>query len=173
MSIQLPKRSSNLILGLIVLASAGAGVWLVFNRGKQAQGSEALVDGPGTSDAPPVRVEVAKPTSGGLLRTCISPGSVEPFESADLYSKASGYLIEQSVDIGSHVTKDQVLARISVPEYETQVQPRQGPREGCGCQGPPDGGSLEDGSSGSASRGFRGPVREGPRQVQDLVPQIP
>src|SRR6185312_10158388 len=36
--------------------------------------------------------------------------------------KVSGFLTEQTVDIGSRVKKDQVLARISVPEDEKQVE---------------------------------------------------
>src|SRR5207248_1050603 len=58
----------------------------------------------------------------GIERVCVQPGTVEPFEAADLYAKASGYLVEQRVDIGSRVTSGDLLARISVPEYEKQVQ---------------------------------------------------
>ncbi|MFT3879699.1 MAG: efflux RND transporter periplasmic adaptor subunit [Gemmatales bacterium] len=43
-------------------------------------------------------------------------------ESADLYSKVSGYLVEQTVDIGYRVKAGDVLARLSVPEYEKQVK---------------------------------------------------
>jgi RND family efflux transporter MFP subunit len=46
---------------------------------------------------------------------------VEPFECADLYAKASGFLVEMKVDIGSRVNEKDILARISVPEYEKQV----------------------------------------------------
>jgi RND family efflux transporter MFP subunit len=76
----------------------------------------------------------------------VQPGSVEPFESADLYAKVSGYLSSQTlervevqggkpvfkpvlkdgkpvrVDIGTPVQAGDVLARISVPESEKQVQ---------------------------------------------------
>jgi len=47
---------------------------------------------------------------------------VEPFESADLYAKVSGFLVEQKVDIGYSVKRGDVLARISVPEIESQVK---------------------------------------------------
>lgn len=67
-------------------------------------------------------VKVVAPRSGGINRLCTQPGSVEPFESADLYSKVSGFLVEQNVDIGYRVHAGDVLARISVPEYETQVK---------------------------------------------------
>ena len=53
---------------------------------------------------------------------CLQPGSVEPFEAADLYAKVSGFLVEQKVDIGYPVHAGEVIARISVPEYEKQVK---------------------------------------------------
>ena len=69
-----------------------------------------------------VVVETISPSSGGLDRVCIQPGTVEPFESADLYAKVSGFLLEQSVDIGSKVQAGQSLAKIAVPEYERQME---------------------------------------------------
>ena len=68
------------------------------------------------------RVEVILPRAGGVKRVCVQPGTLEPFESADLYAKVSGFLAEQSVDIGSRVKKGQLLAKLAVPEYEKQVQ---------------------------------------------------
>jgi RND family efflux transporter MFP subunit len=53
---------------------------------------------------------------------CLQPGTIEPFQAADLYSKVSGFLIEQKVDIGDPVEAEQVIARISVPEYVSQVK---------------------------------------------------
>jgi RND family efflux transporter MFP subunit len=53
---------------------------------------------------------------------CLQPGTVEPFEAADLYTKVSGFLVEQKVDIGDRVQAKDVLARLWVPEYETQVK---------------------------------------------------
>jgi HlyD family secretion protein len=66
-------------------------------------------------------VEVMKPQPGGLQRVCVQPGTVEPFDDANLYAKVSGYLALQTVDIGSRVKAGDVLARISVPEYDKQV----------------------------------------------------
>jgi RND family efflux transporter MFP subunit len=67
-------------------------------------------------------VDVGSPRRGGIDRICTQPGTVEPFESADLYAKVSGFLAKQTVDIGSRVKKGQILATISVPEYEKQVE---------------------------------------------------
>ncbi len=69
-----------------------------------------------------VKVEVAKPKRGGLLRTTSQPGSVHAFESAELFAKVSGYLKIQNVDIGDRVKKDQVLAVIDAPELIREVE---------------------------------------------------
>ena len=68
-----------------------------------------------------VEVEAIHPTTGGLLRTTTQPGSVIPDKSAELFAKVSGYLQEQSVDIGSEVKEGDVLAEIDVPELHKQV----------------------------------------------------
>jgi RND family efflux transporter MFP subunit len=74
-----------------------------------------------TTAAEPVKVEVAKPSPRGLGRRATQPGDVHVFESADLYSKVSGYLAEQSVDIGDRVKRGQLLAVIDVPEAKAEV----------------------------------------------------
>lgn len=68
-----------------------------------------------------VRVEVVKPHKGGLERTTTQPGSVNSFRSAKLFSKVSGYLKEQNVDIGDPVKKGDVLAVIDMPELQKEV----------------------------------------------------
>jgi RND family efflux transporter MFP subunit len=109
-----------LVIVLLVTGAIGAGGWYAFARGKPT--SDANAHATGTKSASAVSVEVVSPRTGGIDRVCVQPGTVEPFESADLYAKASGFLVEQSVDIGSRVNKGDVLVRISVPEYEKQVQ---------------------------------------------------
>jgi len=113
-------RPLRWLAALCTLVAIGVGGWYAVARGK----SFGHTDTPQTgSDSRPsmISVDVQYPQPGGIVRTCVSPGTVEPFEAADLYAKVSGFLVEQRVDIGSRVKKDDVLARISVPEYEKQV----------------------------------------------------
>jgi HlyD family secretion protein len=118
-------KMSRWLLALVVLAAAGTGTGYLFVRGKAAAEnvrttqSDSAKSGE-TSAA--VSVGVVAPRAGGINRLCTQPGSVEPFECADLYSKVSGFLVEQNVDIGYRVHAGDVLARISVPEYEKQVK---------------------------------------------------
>jgi HlyD family secretion protein len=114
-------RLSRWVLALAVVAAVVAGSGYLFVRGKAA--AEGVR--PSQSEGNPtgsISVKVVSPSPGGIARVCQQPGSVEPFESADLYSKVSGFLVQQSVDIGYPVKAGDVLARISVPEYEKQVK---------------------------------------------------
>jgi len=68
-----------------------------------------------------LRVEVVKPRKGGQQRLTIQPGTIHAIESVDLYAKSSGFLLSQSVDIGSVVNKGEILAEIDAPEVLADV----------------------------------------------------
>jgi RND family efflux transporter MFP subunit len=111
-------RRLTLPVAAVLVALAG---WYFFGRGRVGNGlSTAAASDAKTGGA--TVVEVVRPETGGIQRLCTQPGTVEPFESADIYAKASGFLIEQKVDIGSRVKKGDLLARISSPELQKQVQ---------------------------------------------------
>jgi HlyD family secretion protein len=78
----------------------------------------------------PVRVKVVRPTREHLKRLSTpQPAHVGPYEKTDIYARVVGYLDTfgpiqgadgkiRPVDIGDRVAKDQVLAKLSVPEME-------------------------------------------------------
>jgi RND family efflux transporter MFP subunit len=70
-----------------------------------------------------VQTVVVKPKD--LDRRIELPGTVEGYETADLYAKVGGFLAKISVDIGDEVTKGQVLARLSIPEMQKEVIEKQ------------------------------------------------
>ncbi len=115
-------RLSRWVLALAVVAAVVAGSGYLFVRGKAAAEVVRPSQPDAHSGAGSVSVKVVSPSPGGIARVCQQPGSVEPFESADLYSKVSGFLVQQNVDIGYAVKAGDVLARLSVPEYEKQVK---------------------------------------------------
>ena len=67
-------------------------------------------------------VTVIQPRKGAMQRLTTQPGSVQAFESVQLYAKVPGFLKSQSVDIGDRVKHGQILAVVDVPELEKQVQ---------------------------------------------------
>ncbi len=124
----LPGRKTWWLSATIVAPSLTAlGLWLGptstrpldADPGDSAAGPAARLEN-AADDA--MRVATVKPTAGGLPRTAVLPCSAHWYESAELYSKVSGYLASQEVDIGQRVTKGQVIARIDVPELERDVE---------------------------------------------------
>ena len=110
----------------LILAVLGGGGYAAWTHRESLSGAPtparvAAAAEPAPPAAAATSVEVARPRAGGIERVCVQPGTVEPFEMADLYAKASGFLAEQGVDIGSRVKAGDVLAKLSVPEYEKQV----------------------------------------------------
>jgi RND family efflux transporter MFP subunit len=49
------------------------------------------------------------------------PGSTLAFNLADIFARASGYIVTRNVDIGSRVKKGDVLVEISAPEIQHQI----------------------------------------------------
>jgi RND family efflux transporter MFP subunit len=55
-------------------------------------------------------------------QTAVSlPGNLQPLYSASVFARTNGYIESRSVDIGSHVKAGQVLAVISAPEVDQQL----------------------------------------------------
>ena len=73
------------------------------------------------SEVAQTKVDVVKPHLGGMDRTCILPGSIHAYESAELFAKVSGYLQKLTVDIGDRVKAGQLLAEIDSPELHRDV----------------------------------------------------
>ena len=49
------------------------------------------------------------------------PATTAAFEDVEIFARASGYIEEREVDIGDHVKKGQLLAKIAVPELDDQI----------------------------------------------------
>ena len=55
----------------------------------------------------------------------VLPGNVQAYNQAAIYARVSGYLKNWQTDIGTPVTKDQVLAEIDAPELDQQLRQAQ------------------------------------------------
>src|SRR5256885_5290992 len=67
-------------------------------------------------------VSVVSPQHSAAAQEIVLPGNVQPFVSAPIYSRTSGYLKRWYVDIGAHVKKGQLLAEIETPEVDQQLE---------------------------------------------------
>jgi RND family efflux transporter MFP subunit len=110
----------TLAIGLI---GCGAAAYMMRGSFLAAAGSKAAGDSNHRTHA--LRVEVVQPIRGAMDRITVQPGTVQSYESADLFAEVPGYLKSLAVDIGDHVKRGQVLAQIAVPELEQQVNRQQ------------------------------------------------
>jgi RND family efflux transporter MFP subunit len=116
-----PSRGWLLLLGLpaaglLAVGAAGCGKL-------NADSSGSAKRSPADDDVP--RVQTVTVQRQDLARNIELPGTVEGFESADLYAKVGGYLKEISVDIGDRVEADQVLAKLWIPEMHDEQAEKQ------------------------------------------------
>ena len=112
-------RHTAWLLGLGALASlgvlVGVGAWQHANR---AAATIATLDAARTA-VPVVRVAVVKADDRPLQIDL--PGTIQAFDSATLFARATGYIGRRDVDIGSRVHAGDVLAVISAPELDQQL----------------------------------------------------
>lgn len=66
-------------------------------------------------------VETVRPRRESMARYLNVPATMEAYEQADLYAKASGFIAEVRVDIGDRAKKGDVLAVIDVPEMMKEL----------------------------------------------------
>jgi RND family efflux transporter MFP subunit len=111
--------SGRLLLGLGVLTlfigALAFGMWRHREEDRQVGDTAAQQ----ANFVPNVRVaEVTQPQ--GRVHVSL-PGTTLAFEQANIYARASGYVLKRYVDIGDHVKAGQLLAEITAPEVEDQV----------------------------------------------------
>src|SRR6516165_2440115 len=113
------RRSGRRLLGagvLVLFISALAlGVWRHYQQHRQVRDTAEHQ----ASFVPNVRVEKVAQRLGRLHVTL--PATTLGFVEANIYARASGYVVKRYVDIGDRVKAGQLLAEITAPEVEAQV----------------------------------------------------
>ena len=105
----------GLAVVLLVFGALALGVWRHYQQHNRVV---AFADQQ-ADFVPRVRVEQVTQRSGRVHVTL--PGTTLAFEQANIYARASGYVLRRFVDIGDHVTAGQLLAEITAPEIEDQI----------------------------------------------------
>jgi RND family efflux transporter MFP subunit len=100
---------------LLLAGMVGLGVWTHTARHAAAQAAlQARRDA-----VPQVRTMVAH--ANDRPRVVDLPGTMQAFDTATLYARATGYIAKRNVDIGSHVHAGDVLAVIAAPDLDAQL----------------------------------------------------
>jgi RND family efflux transporter MFP subunit len=100
---------------IFVAFLAAYGFWGQFKRREAAL--KTLQEA--TAEVPVVRTSLVETVTGP--RRLDLPGTTSPFDSATIFARATGYLKERKVDIGSRVKKGDVLATIAAPDLDQQL----------------------------------------------------
>jgi HlyD family secretion protein len=67
-------------------------------------------------------VPVVLPTQQNLVRTIRQPGWIKSYEETPIYAKISGFVESVNVDIGDHVKKGELLAKLWEPEMVQELK---------------------------------------------------
>jgi HlyD family secretion protein len=112
------RPPSRRLYFLVAVAALGALAWGAYGRWQQR--AAAIETQPQIVNfVREVRVAVAKRQDGPVLLTL--PGTVLPLDQARIFARATGYVAERHVDIGSRVQKGDLLLRIAAPDLDHQL----------------------------------------------------
>ena len=100
---------------LVLIGAVGYGGW----RHYQLH-TEVIATAEQTRDFVPA-VLTAPVRASPATASVFWPGSTLAFNLADIFARASGYIVTRNVDIGSRVKKGDVLVEISAPEIQHQI----------------------------------------------------
>src|ERR1700691_3612427 len=111
-----PKTTTRILGGiavLIVLLAIG-----IIPRVLRAREAREVVQ---ASTVLLPEVTVVHPEKGPTQTSLSLPGNLQPMYSASVYARTNGYIEKRFVDIGTHVKAGQLLAIISTPEIDQQL----------------------------------------------------
>ena len=117
---KLPISRRRVVLAAIVLVGLAALFLLGYWPRHAAKAALAAASKSAAGRA--LKLQVVQPKVGDSLRSITLPGDIEALESTAVFARATGYVREWLVDIGDHVTQDQLLAVLDTPDLDQQLQ---------------------------------------------------
>jgi RND family efflux transporter MFP subunit len=113
------SRAGRRLLGLsallLLLGGLAMGVWRHYTRHLDVTAIAAQHH----DFVPSVRVAAVRASAATMSVTL--PATTNAFQAADIFARASGYITERNVDIGSRVKAGDLLAAITAPELDHQI----------------------------------------------------
>jgi RND family efflux transporter MFP subunit len=119
-----PPRKALTIVGVLLLVLLAAGGITLLSRvtHERALAKETEIDTVPT-------VAVTHPTPEKPDEDLILPGSLLAYEESPIYARTNGYLVKWYKDIGSRVTKGELLAKIDTPEVDQELNQARAARQ--------------------------------------------
>src|ERR1035437_10024199 len=119
-----PPRKALTIVGVLLAVLLIAGAFTMFSRMSHER---ALAKETERETVP--TVAVVNPVSEKPDEDLILPGSLQAYEESPIYARTSGYLVRWYKDIGSRVTKGELLAKIDTPEVDQELMQTRATRQ--------------------------------------------
>jgi RND family efflux transporter MFP subunit len=110
-----PSRRLFFFVGLAIVAALAWGSYSRWQRDAAAVQTQRET----LNFVPELRVAVAKRQDGPVTMTL--PGTALPFDQARIFARATGYVAERRVDIGTRVHKGDLLLKIAAPDLDQQL----------------------------------------------------
>src|SRR3984957_19926465 len=119
-----PPRKALTIVGVLVLILLVAGGITLLAR---VNHEHALAKETETEAVP--TVAVVHPLAEKPDEELVLPGSLQAYEESPIYARTSGYLVRWYKDIGSRITKGELLAKIDTPEVDQELNQSRAARQ--------------------------------------------
>jgi multidrug efflux system membrane fusion protein len=111
-----PPRKALLLIGLVLLLLVIGGLISMFVR---IHDSHVLANETQRESIP--TVAVVHPTAENPNEELVLPGTLQAYEESPIFARTNGYLLRWYKDIGSRVTKGDLLADIDTPEVDQEL----------------------------------------------------
>jgi len=119
-----PPRKAVTIVGILLLVLLAAGGFTMLARMSHER---ALANETERETVP--TVAVVNPQAEKPDEDLILPGSLLAYEESPIYARTNGYLVRWYKDIGSRVTKGELLAKIDTPEVDQELNQTRAARQ--------------------------------------------
>src|SRR5271165_4859833 len=122
-------RKALLLIGLVLLLLVIGGVIAMLMR---IHDSNVLANETERESIP--TVAVIHPTAEKPDEALVLPGTLQAYEESPIYARTTGYLLRWYKDIGSRVTKGDLLADIDTPEVDQELSQARANRQQAAAQ---------------------------------------
>src|SRR5450759_3199832 len=118
-----PRKALLMVAAVLLLLIAGAVIAMLVRR----HDSNVLARETEREAVP--TVAVIHPTAEKPDEELVLPGSLRAFEESPIYARTNGYLLRWYKDIGSRVSKGELLADIDTPEVDQELMQTRATRQ--------------------------------------------
>jgi membrane fusion protein, multidrug efflux system len=119
-----PPGRAKILVGAVLLVLITAGVVTFIGRKGE---TDALAKETEAIAIP--TVAVVQPSRGPGSDELVLPGNLQAYEESPIFARTNGYLLKWYTDIGTHVKKGELLAKIDTPEVDQELSQAKAARE--------------------------------------------